>query len=309
MKYTRRGQSLVEFAVVALVTYMLLAAIFTFGHALFAAQQAQSVVDFAAREVSRTPFQAETPLHDPTGTTPDILYGDASSDPAVADFRLNVFDPFYLVLNIDGMTADEVRAGINALPSVNRMLTGLMISDQVDGQSVLRYPGALYQDGSKTPPASPVMPILNYLVTIPIVIGRASDGVETLTFAPVLEEIETHPFPLSSQDRGLVALRINYPFQSAAMSSFRPNPDGPFEPTIGNPNAADDAGVTVQGDAPGTFVAPDIQGPHATYAGTHGGTYGLGAQGAMSTLAGGRPIRPYRRVLSFQAVYRREIFQ
>jgi Flp pilus assembly protein TadG len=38
LRQFRSGQSLVEFAVVALVLYMLLAAILTFGHALYVAQ-------------------------------------------------------------------------------------------------------------------------------------------------------------------------------------------------------------------------------------------------------------------------------
>ncbi len=45
----RAGQSLVEFALVALVLYMLLAAILTFGHMLYVAQGLQGAADLAAR--------------------------------------------------------------------------------------------------------------------------------------------------------------------------------------------------------------------------------------------------------------------
>lgn len=55
----RPGQALVEFAVVALVMYLLLAAILTFGHALYVAQGLQTAADLAAREISRTPLPAD----------------------------------------------------------------------------------------------------------------------------------------------------------------------------------------------------------------------------------------------------------
>ena len=58
---SRRGQALVEFAVVCLVVYMLLAAILTFGQWLYSAQGLQQAVDVAAREISRTPLPAARP--------------------------------------------------------------------------------------------------------------------------------------------------------------------------------------------------------------------------------------------------------
>ena len=54
----RRGQALVEFAVVCLAVYLLLAAILTFGQWLYSAQGLQQAVDVAAREISRTPLPA-----------------------------------------------------------------------------------------------------------------------------------------------------------------------------------------------------------------------------------------------------------
>ena len=60
----RRGQSLVEFAVVALVVYMLLAAILTFGHALYVAQGLQTAVDLGAREIARTALPADDAFED-----------------------------------------------------------------------------------------------------------------------------------------------------------------------------------------------------------------------------------------------------
>ena len=60
----RRGQALVEFAVVSLVVYMLLAAILTFGQMLYSAQGLQQAVDTAAREISRTPLPAGSRAQD-----------------------------------------------------------------------------------------------------------------------------------------------------------------------------------------------------------------------------------------------------
>ena len=62
--HDRRGQSLVEFAVVSLVVYMLLAAILTFGQMLYSAQTLQQAVDIAAREISRTPLPPTADLMD-----------------------------------------------------------------------------------------------------------------------------------------------------------------------------------------------------------------------------------------------------
>ena len=92
---TRRGQALVEFAVIALIVYMLLAAILTFGHMLFVAQGTQQAVDVAGREISRTPLPADS------HTLEEILRGNANEDDALRDVRQRVFDDHYLVLNVD----------------------------------------------------------------------------------------------------------------------------------------------------------------------------------------------------------------
>ena len=51
----RRGSVLVEFALIALILYLILAATIEFGRALMAAQLLQQAADIAAREVARTP--------------------------------------------------------------------------------------------------------------------------------------------------------------------------------------------------------------------------------------------------------------
>jgi len=298
----RAGQSLVEFAVVSLVLYMLLAAILTFGHMLYVAQGLQGAVDLAAREISRTPL--------PAATTLEAVLADGSLDVIYNEDNL-VFD-----LDTLGPGLSFFQDVVSGWPVLNQQLATLMIVDRPDfdgdgtpDRNFIRYPGALLIDATKTS---------GYTVGIPLVTTRAADGVETIRWIPVVEEIEPtdttdpkhDPFSVNNTvTRGIVALRINYPFQSASMSSFRPNATGPFEPTIGQPNAADDGGVIQLNTAPGGITgAPLSDGEH--YAGTYGGQFGLGAQGALGSaqLTGGRPVRPFRRVISAQAIYRREIF-
>lgn len=340
----RRGQSLVEFALVALVVYMLLAAMLTFGHALYVAQGLQTAVDLGAREISRTPLPANITLDNPADDPePGALHHD--------DVRSRIFDEAYLVVDLNAFYGADPNANffqdaVPQMPLLNQQLATLMIVDRPDFDGdgapdawLLRYPGALL---NRSTPISPPTGVTynwvatQYTVGIPVVTSRAVPGpgvvggFESIRWVPVVEEIDSEaspadntapnpdPFrlvqdnPANIDHRGIVALRINFPFQSASMSSFRANPAGPFEPTIGFPNAADDGEVTEENpaDRPGDFSGGLLSdGEH--YSGTYGGQYGLGAQGALGSeyFTGGRPVRPYRRVISAQAIYRREVFE
>ena len=101
----RRGQALVEFAVVCLAVYLLLAAILTFGQWLYSAQGLQQAVDVAAREISRTPLPAAQitsgSLSGGTMTLSYALTGDWTQDPSLTAVRQQVFDDNLLVLAID----------------------------------------------------------------------------------------------------------------------------------------------------------------------------------------------------------------
>lgn len=302
----RRGQSLVEFALVALVLYLLLAGILTFGHAIFVAQGLQQAADVAAREISRLPLP-------PAATFDDALLEAAKDTEHIFSKDFLVYDLAQLAVG-ESFFADVVPTW----PIVNQQLAPLMIVDRPDfnGDGVpdarlIRYPGALLSD-----PATPS----GYTVAIPLVVNRPADGGEAIMWVPVVQEIRPSnglgPFPVSSsgegnEGTGIVALRINYPFQSASMSSFRRTAEAPFEPNIGNPNAADDSLVTELNptDRPGDLLEAPLE-SGGIYAGTYGGRYGLGAQGALGSqaLTGGRPVRPYRRLITAQAIYRREVF-
>lgn len=302
----RAGQALVEFAVVALALYLLIAAVLTFGHLLYVAQGGQQAVDVAAREISRTPLPADD------RTLEQVLRGDANADSALVDVRRRTYDEHYLVLNLDTLHGRATLADLVAdLPTVNQQLVPLMVFDQLQGVRVLRYPGAVFTDiDAGDDPVDP--PPSGWLVAIPLIATRGGSGVETIDWVPPLEEIDSpanpDPFRITSAQRGVAALRLNYPFQAAAMTSFRPNPAGPFEPTIGAPNVADDGAVTVvdlDGFQPtGALVPSDFDyGPNS-------GEYGLGRQAALGSveLTGGLPVRPFRRVITSQAIYRRELF-
>lgn len=302
----RRGAVLVEFALVALLFYLLMAATIEFGRLIFAAQVTQDAARLAARELSVTPLPAVD-----VNTGLAVTFDEALRDASVV---LRVFDAEQLVIDVTAdMTAGtfDLHATCAALPLVNRALCPLLIVDRtsVPGTVLLRYPGTLLADVNTG----------RYLVMIAMVTARDATGAETaVQWMPVLEEVRcdpadpaTGPFgviadpvatcpggvPLPAS-RGLAAVRVNYPFQSASLSSFRPNASGnPVDPTIGNVNEADDSAIA---PPPGTtFVAPGT-----ADAGVYVGPAGLGQQFAF-----GRVVRPYRRVVSGQAIYRREVFR
>ena len=72
----------------------------------------------------------------------------------------------------------------------------------------------------------------------------------------------------------------------------------PLNRPIGNPILADDEAVVENNEAPGTLL------PDGGVVGTYSGPYGLGRQFAFV-----REVRPYRKLLSAQAIFRREVFQ
>ncbi len=289
----RRGQSLIEFAFVALVVYMLLAAVLTFGQILYCGQAVQQAADLAARELSRTPLPAEA------------TFQEALQDPLVT---ARVFDERYLVLTIDpGSTPITFNGGhpLADFPLVNQQLVPVMIYDEIAGVRVLRYPGAVFTDPNPIPGLSPRPS--GFLVRVPVVATAVypAPAMEQITWVPVLEGISSpvspDPFPVSSAQRGLVAVRVNYPYQSATMSGFQRVPEPMDRPSPGNPvNPVEAGGVLSAGMPPGVGspVPSDFQ------FGAYAGDYSLGQQAAWA-----QTVRPFRRVISAQAIFRREVFQ
>jgi hypothetical protein len=320
---SRRGQALVEFAVVSLAVYLLLAAVLTFGQMLFCDQTLQQAADLAARELSRTPLPADIKFRDDDDPTNDVVHN--------AMVRKQVFDERYLVLKIDPDSNPITFNGghpIGDFPLVNQQLLPLMVYQpglckvrvNADGsvtkvekpfsEAVLHYPGAVFTDPNPDSTMNP--PASGLLVRIPVVsISRypATATESIVSFVHVLEEIPStenlangrSAFQVSSPQRGVVALRLNCPYQSAAMSSFQaadPSWQSGSQkvPTI--PIEADDAiSVSNMPTDVGDLVVSDLD------FGAYSGTYGLGKQAAWAKL-----VRPYRSLFSAQAIYRREVF-
>lgn len=272
----RSGSALVEFALVSFVLYVLVAGGIELARMVFVAQALNDAARVAAREMS--------------------LSTSATFDDALSQ----VFDETQLVIasvtpgecNFDGATTN--------LPLVNRALLPLMIVDRVPVagggyQCFLRYPGALYQDGA------------TYRVGIPYVPPRADPAVERIQWRGVIEQI---PHASGSAfDNGIAGVILNYPFQAAGLSSFQPSADGQLEPNMGNVNTASDDDVEVDpasaANAPAGAPVDSPAGPASTSVRPYAGTYGLGSQFAFA----GRVVRPFRRLISGQAIYRREVIE
>jgi Flp pilus assembly protein TadG len=309
---------LVEFAVVCLAVYLLLAAMLTFGQWLYSAQGLQQAVDVAAREISRTPLPAALTSSGGTMTLQYALYGDASADPSLAPVRQQVFDDNLLVLTIDSSQSSTGAITYNGghpigdFPMVTQQLMPLMVNDQVNGQPLLRFPGAMFTSTSGTPSSPANITYSGYVVRIPVVSApTASGGGQSIVnwlypLEPILDSNGADSFAVNATTvsglSGAVALRINYPYQSASMSGFVPPanpasppgpPDNPVVPVLAN-------NTSPSGSPPGVGSAVTSDFQYGAYAGANG----LGQQAAWTTT-----VRPYRSVISPQAIYRREVFQ
>ncbi len=274
----KRGQALVEFALLALVFYFLVAGCVDIGRMIFTAQAVQDAARVAARELALTPLPASS------------TFDQALQDPGVLE---RVFDPKLLVVDLDAHpSGDPLNAYMATLPLVNQTLRPLMIVDH-SGGNLLRYPGALLSD-----PSTPS----GFTVGIPSVTARGVRGVETIEWVPVIEEARPGSFSLGAGlATGVVALRINFPFQAALLSGFQGNSAVTLMPNIDNVIVANDAGVSTDSSSPlapgGPLPDPDP--------GLYAGQYGLGRQLAF----GGKEVRPYRKLLAGEAIFRREVMQ
>ncbi len=283
----RRGQALIEMAFLIPLLVIIIGATISFGLFFFQANVLQQAVDVAAMEIARFPFKPDGELGlgdlDVNATNTSVLMNDAT-------FKNQIYDEEKLVLG----DSDD----LNDLPLLNRLLVPLMVLDKINGVSVRRYPGAVVTNaaGKQT-------------VLIPIIHYDGVTGAESLIrwVAPV-EEIQTvngdRPFKLSSTSTllsfvpGMVALRINYPAQSTTLI----NRTGDNGQVIID---ADDSSI-VDGNTGSNYslVVPAESGTADTT--IHSGRFGLGRQAALLRSAG---VRPYRKVMSVQAIYRREVFQ
>jgi hypothetical protein len=312
----------VEFALVSLVLYLLIAIGVDYGRLMFDANALQDVARVAARELATAPTLA-------TATFEYALNCDAEADAdCLVDLRRRVYDPACLVIDLtDPAVAADQDGYFASLPIVNRALRSLMITEP-SRPGLLRYAGALLTDATGAA-CSAVGPsgqasATGLTVAIPLVGSRGDGGIETISWVPVLQEIRAAadlgcpargPFslvylaadddcgPLEADpltDRGLAAVRINYPFQGAMLTGFRQSdPADPLAPNLSSFIVADDGSVAQTGPAPGGFVADDGS------VGPYSGPLGLGRHLALA----GRTVRPFRRVITAQAIFRREVVE
>jgi hypothetical protein len=317
---SERGAALIEFALVSFVLYLLLAGTIEFGRLMFDANALQDVARVAARELALAPVRADA-------TFDYALTCDATSDAdCLVDLKARVFDQACLVVDLnDPAVATDPDGYFAAMPVVNRSLRTLMITEP-SRPNLLRYAGALLSDGSGTAcsavgPNGQAAPT-GLTVGIPLVTARGGNGAESITWVPVLEEVraaqdaqcpQRGPFsllyiPTSDEcgaldadplpDRGLVAVRVNYPYQAATLSGFQPatpTDTDPIPPNVANVISADDASVQENNAAPGSPLDDGSVGPYA-------GPFGLGRQLALA----GKTVRPFRKLISAQSIYRRE---
>jgi hypothetical protein len=277
---------LIEFAIIAFIFTLLLAAVLTFGLLLHGANVIHQAADVGAMEFARSP----------AGPTEEFQTALQSS---------GLYQEADLVL----LPGTDPRT----LPLINQLLYPVYIYDPDINR--VRYPGTLVTNGDG-----------DQTVLIPIVGSRdPSTGAETISeWRLVVEEVKSNdngPYSIVAEDPanpnfmpGMVALRINYPYQSGAMVAYmQQDGDGAFvlpAETLGRDNLvnipvqARDGSVTENATLPPgyTLVSPS---PNPTFgASPHRGTYGLGEAQALRYT-----VRPYRKVLTAQAVYRREVFE
>jgi hypothetical protein len=106
---------------------------------------------------------------------------------------------------------------------------------------------------------------------------------------------------------GLVALRVNYPFQAATLSAYK----GDAGAGINTPVLADDSTMSSgPTDNLGSVKVADSAGLGQNSIGSYSGKYGLGALYAVLPNDGDTPVavRPFRRFLTAQSIFRREVF-
>ncbi len=302
-KSSRSGQVLIEFAFVSLAFYFLLAGTVEMGRALHGSQALQNAARVCARELSVMPMPATITFDEALGmvaTDPDSPEGKAA-----ARVRNEIYDRGRLVIDVTGLSGSAYEDRLALLPIVNRMLVPLMIREEIelDGatRDVLRYPGAIFANPvPANPPVNPATGEMGYIVRIPRITSRGTDGVETIEWAEVVDEIHHSsnegPFSITSTSphKGLVAVRMHYPFQAATLSAYDPVDDG-----TNDVFAADDSGVAVS-----VAAESDPLDFSSTTIGTYSGPYGLGSQEALT-----EQVRPFRRLLSAQSIFRREVFQ
>lgn len=300
---------LLEFSLSMVVLWLIVAATLDLGRAFAAAQLLQSAVRSAARELALAEFPADRSLLGGEGET-----GALST----------LFDEDYLVVDADcleqvaeeeGRTPEAQLARILGERGLllNQMLRPLMIFERVTiggrEEHLLRYPGALLRaSGAGSGPCK-----TGYTVAVP----RVDESASRIDWHRVVEPLEGAG--AFEAPEATVALQVHYPFQAAGLSGWRllePASEGGPRNDIHEPVAAAQPGDYTGGALPeGTSLLPELDagldaGAPVAYAANprgrtipvYGGSLGLGFQAVL-----GETVRPYRRVITVQAVEGRQL--
>ncbi len=312
---------LLEFALTMGILWMLVAGTIELGRMVAAGHLIQGAARSAARALALDPAAVNAPFVDVVG---------------------NVFDPDYLVIDVQACEAEDLTvtelvegdaaAGRPGLPMLNQLLLPLMIREdrELDGvaRRLARYPGTLVRHRDD-PPDKPCATA--YTVAVPEL--RSAGGSTDVCWHAVVEEFgvggpgETR-FPLglgcTSSRCGLAGLEVRFPFQSAAFPAWRETgetrPDGrPRQRVAASNEGAPGEPITdpVGGagtDCPSLATAVDTStaalgalGEPRSIVDPYGGPLGLGSLRVLPEIASG-PSRAYRKVLTGSAVYPREGF-
>ncbi len=205
-----------------------------------------------------------------------------------------VFDPAHLVIDVACADSQPGGAGlegyIEGLPVLNRALAPVMVHDEIVAGvagtvRVLRYPGELLTGL----PGDAGACNRDLTVGIPRPIDEDATRFE---WVPVVEAVPGFNFqPGPSPGDGTAAVRINYPFQSVAFAAWRPSEVDPESGRVLTYSAIDAGPIAIEGTM--RYDDNDLAAV---------GTPGLGQLEML-----GRSVRSYRRVLSGQAAFRREL--
>lgn len=302
----RRGAVLVEFALVAFAIWLVLAGVLELGRAFSAQQILQHASVTIARELSRLE-----------------LPHDASFDQAlrgIVDSRFLVIDAGLLArcgvapFGAAGHGAELDRFFAESVPVGNRLLRPLMIRDRLGELELLRYPGALLvrTDGGVSA-TSPCQAGSLYTVGIP----QLDEAAGTVRWHPVVEE---SPGPAAGaparegfelRNGAWAGIRLYYPFQSASLLAGRPT--GIVDPGTGRALQSLVDADTSHSDQDLERLDADLiaagGGAGGTALPTYAGVRGLGRVFSLPDASGtARAVRPYRRLLSATAGFRREVF-
>ncbi|WP_447971756.1 TadE/TadG family type IV pilus assembly protein [Nitrospira sp. M1] len=281
-----RGSVLVEFSLIAVALSLLIALIVDVARMVFVSQLLQETVRVAARELALVPL------------SPTMTFEQALQHPDVKD---RIYDPTALLIEIDQFQdSHRLEKFLDGLPIVNRMLRPLMIVEDMmfDGQTrtVLRFPGVVVQERKETDPQS-------WSIGVPRAETSEARNDEPTTWTSVLEEIRGNPddaqsgaFSLQSSPDGarggLVALRVNYPFQPMFMN---------WQPQAVLPDSVANSSVEQSQE-----LARVLQEKQKS---TGGMTVTDGPTRAGVTHIVSGSVKEYPHILSAQAVFRREVFQ